>query len=111
MNSQRPSRPDSVIGPAGQPLTLDTLPPADTHRWVIMRKAEVVAAVRCGLISLAEACDRYRLSVEEYSSWQSLVEAHGMLGLRVTRLQQYRRSEHEDVVAPAPERTRMATAE
>ncbi len=90
--SQRPSRPDSVIGPAGQPLTLDTLPPADTHRWVIRRKAEVVAAVRNGLISLEDACDRYRLSVEEYSSWQSLVEAHGLPGLRTTRLKTYRRT-------------------
>ena len=35
-----------VIGPDGSPLTIADLPPADTKRWVIRRKAEVVAAVR-----------------------------------------------------------------
>jgi uncharacterized protein DUF1153 len=38
-------RPAQVIGPLGEPLTLDSLPPADTTRWVVRRKAEVVAAV------------------------------------------------------------------
>ncbi len=110
MNSERPSRPNGVIGPTGKPLTVDNLPPADTKRWVISRKAEVVAAVRNGLIGLDEACERYRLSAEEFLNWQQLIESHGMRGLKVTRLQEYRQSEHEDVVAPAPERTRMATA-
>ncbi|MBN9054241.1 MAG: DUF1153 domain-containing protein, partial [Rhizobiales bacterium] len=35
-----------VIGPDGNPLTIADLPPANTRRWVIRRKAEVVAAVR-----------------------------------------------------------------
>jgi hypothetical protein len=39
-----------VIGPTGAPLTLSDLPPSDTERWVIRRKAEVVAAVRGGLL-------------------------------------------------------------
>jgi hypothetical protein len=81
-----------VIGPAGKPLSIDDLPPPDTERWVIRRKAEVVAAVRAGLISLEEACERYRLSVEEFLSWQRLIDRHGMRGLRTTRLQQYRRT-------------------
>lgn len=68
----------------------DNLPPTDTKRWVIRRKAEVVAAVRSGIISLEEACKRYTLSVEEFLSWQRLVESHGLPGLRVTRLQDYR---------------------
>ena len=34
-----------VIGPTGKPLTLADLPSANTQRWVIRRKAEVVAAV------------------------------------------------------------------
>ena len=38
-------RPAQVIGPLGEPLTLDSLPPASTTRWVVRRKAEVVAAV------------------------------------------------------------------
>jgi hypothetical protein len=70
--------------------SLDSLPPTDTKRWVIRRKAEVVAAVRAGLISLEDACARYTLSVEEFLSWQRLVDSHGLPGLRVTRLQDYR---------------------
>ncbi len=54
------------------------------------RKAEVVAGVRAGLISLEEACERYTLSVEEFLSWQKLVDKHGMRGLRATRVQDYR---------------------
>ncbi len=71
-------------------LTVDSLPPADTKRWVTRRKAEVVAAVRNGLISLEEACHRYQLSIEEFLSWQGQIERHGLPGLRVTRTQDYR---------------------
>ncbi|CAK0769938.1 hypothetical protein WCLP8_4440002 [uncultured Gammaproteobacteria bacterium] len=67
-----------------------TLPPPDTKRWVMRRKAEVVAGVRTGVISLEEACRRYTLSVEEFLSWQRLIESHGVCGLRATRLQDYR---------------------
>ena len=79
-----------IIGPSGQPLTLADLPPADTERWVMRRKAEVIAAVRGGLLTLDEACARYNLSVEEFVSWQRLIDRHGMRGLRATRLQHYR---------------------
>ena len=96
MSSERTGRPNSVIGPAGKPLTVDDLPPPNTERWVIRRKAEVVAAVRAGLISLEEACERYRLSVEEFLSWQRLIDKHGLRGLRTTRLQQYRKSSDND---------------
>ena len=41
-----------VIGPDGSPLTIADLPSPKTKRWVIRRKAEVVAAVRGGLLSL-----------------------------------------------------------
>jgi hypothetical protein len=74
----------------GTGVSLDSLPPPETKRWVIRRKAEVVAAVRAGLLSLEEACARYTLSVEEFLSWQRLVDSHGLPGLRVTRLQDYR---------------------
>ncbi len=66
------------------------LPPPDTRRWVVRRKAVVVHAVRNGSISLEEACRRYRLSVEEFLAWQRAIERHGIPGLRVTRLQIYR---------------------
>ena len=51
--------------------------------------------MRNGLISLEEACNRYKLSVEEFLSWQRLIDQHGMRGLRTTRLQQYRRDTNE----------------
>jgi hypothetical protein len=71
-------------------LTLSDLPPANTERWVIRRKAEVVAAVRGGLLTLDDACDRYRLTNEEFLTWQKSIDRHGLAGLRTTRLQQYR---------------------
>ena len=88
--SERPGRSPGVIGPAGQPLTIENMPPGNTVRWVIRRKAEVVAAVRNGLIGMDEACERYRLSVEEFLDWERLVNAHGLRGLRTTRSQRYR---------------------
>ena len=72
------------------------LPPPDTKRWVIRRKAEVVAGVRSGLISLEDACARYKLSVEEFLSWQRLIDRHGLRGLRATRLQDYRMAAGND---------------
>ena len=90
MTSDRRGRSAAVIGPVGMPITLDDLPPPGTKRWVIRRKAEVVAGVRAGLITLEEACQRYKLSVEEFVSWQRLIERHGVRGLRSTRLQDYR---------------------
>jgi hypothetical protein len=79
-----------VVGPTGAPLTLSDLPPANTQRWVIRRKAEVVAAVRGGLLSLEDACARYRLTTDEFLSWQKAIDRWGMPGLRTTRIQQYR---------------------
>ena len=79
-----------VIGPDGSPLTIADLPPSNTRRWVIRRKAEVVAAVRGGLLSLDEACQRYTLTVEEFLNWQSSIDEHGLAGLRTTRIQHYR---------------------
>ena len=71
-------------------ITMADLPSPKTRRWVARRKATVVAAVRSGLITLDDACLRYTLSVEEYLSWERAIERHGLAGLRVTRLQDYR---------------------
>ncbi len=90
LDDQQQAKPSYVIGPDGTPLTLADLPPADTKRWVIRRKAEVVAAVRGNLISLEEACERYQLTNEEFDAWQIAIDKHGMPGLRTTRLQHYR---------------------
>ena len=83
-------RPAKVIGPLGEALTVDTLPPPETTRWVVRRKAEVVAAVNGGLLSVDEVCDRYNLTVEEFAGWQRAIDRSGMPGLRVTRIQHYR---------------------
>jgi hypothetical protein len=71
-------------------LDLTKLPPIDTNRWVVRRKAAVVQAVRNGSISLLDACRRYTLSIEEFRAWESAVDRHGIPGLRVTRIQIYR---------------------
>jgi len=83
-------RPHQVIGPLGEALTLESLPPPGTTRWVVRRKAEVVAAVNGGLLTIDEVCDRYDLTVEEFATWQRAVERSGMPGLRVTRIQHYK---------------------
>ena len=83
-------RPAKVIGPPGAPLPLQTRPPPETTRWVVRRKAEVVAAVNGGLLSVDEVCERYNLTVEEFAGWQRAIDRSGMPGLRVTRIQHYR---------------------
>lgn len=82
-------RPAEVIGPLGEALTLETLPPASTSRWTVRRKAEVVAAVSGGLLSFDGACERYALSTEELTTWQRAVHRSGMAGLRVTKISHY----------------------
>jgi hypothetical protein len=79
-----------VVGPDGNPLSAADLPPPTTTRWVIRRKAQVVAAVLGGLLTLDEACSRYSLTVEEFLSWRSSLDKHGIAGLRATRIQRYR---------------------
>jgi hypothetical protein len=59
-------------------------------RWVAHRKAEVVAAVRGGFMSLAEARLHYALSIEEYLSWQREIDRSGLAGLRVNGMRQRR---------------------
>ena len=84
MTNQSHNRARYVIGPDGTPLTLADLQPQDTMRWVIRRKAMFVAAVRGGLLTVEEACERYTLS------WQRLMDRHGLPRLRTTRVQDYR---------------------
>ena len=90
--SRLDDRANQVDGPTAQPLSLSDLPPPNTNRWVIRRKAQLVAAVRGGLISLEEVCERYQLSVEEFQTWQESLDQHGVRGLRTTRLQFYRKT-------------------
>ena len=75
------------------PKDLSYLPAPNLRRWVTRRKAQVVAAVRDGILSFDQACERYSLSEEEFKSWIGLLDNHGVRGLRATRAQGYR---HED---------------
>ena len=90
------ARPASVIGPLGEKLSPADLPPPETSRWVVRRKAQVVAAVNGGLLTISEACDRYGLTLEEFASWQRAIEREGMPGLRATRVQHYRQIHERD---------------
>jgi hypothetical protein len=86
-----PAKVVAVRGPDGSVLTLDDLPPAQGARWVARRKAELVAAVRGGLITLDEACRRYRLSEEEFRRWRDIYAREGTRALSVRRSQLYRK--------------------
>jgi hypothetical protein len=114
MTSPAPVR--RVLAPDGTVLTLANLPPPDARRWVPSRKAIVVAAVRGGLLSMSDACARYRLTTEEFLNWQTQVDRDGLQGLRTTRIQEYRgrdrRSGLHDVreAGPRSERDRLSAS-
>ena len=92
MSMQPTRRAQFVMPPDGSPLSITDLPaPEAGQRWVIRKKGIVVAAVRGGLLSVEQACERYTLTLEEYLSWQTGVDRFGLVGLRTTKLQEYRR--------------------
>lgn len=80
----------STASQPGTDLALSDLPPPDTRRWVVRRKAQVVTAVRVGLLTFEEACRRYNISPEEFLAWERAIDRHGPSALRVTRLQDFR---------------------
>jgi len=82
----------SVAGPDGIHMTFRDLPPPTCSHWVMRRKAQVVIAVRGGLLTLEQAMRRYGLTRLEYEAWASAWDRHGMPGLRTTRLKDYRAS-------------------
>jgi len=90
-----------IRGPDGVPLTHADLPLPDTKRWVIRRKAIVVAAVRGGLLSLDAACSRYALDAEEFLTWQYYIDRYGFLGLRTTKIQSYGRPDQGEMTLGA----------
>ena len=94
------SRPARIVGAFREIITRDNLPPANTTRWVASRKAQVVAAVESGLMTIDEVMLRYRLSLEEFYSWQRAMDRAGVSGLRVAWSQQDRasRRRHRDDV-------------
>ena len=82
---------DQIVADEDKNRLLSGLPPAETQRWSCRRKAAVVVAIRAGVLSPQEACQRYMLSLEELAAWEATLDQNGIPGLRVTRLQMYRR--------------------
>lgn len=103
------SRPARIIGPNNQILDRETLPPANTTRWVAHRKAQIVAAVESGLISLDEVIQRYSLSIEEFAGWQRAMDRAGVAGLRIAWLQKDRAEHRRAKVRPAGTRLHLVT--
>ena len=80
-------RPHQVIGPLGEPLTLESLPKPGTTRWVVRRKAEVVAAVgdraeleATGGLTL-EAAGRYAATGVDFLSVGALTHSSPILDI------------------------------
>lgn len=73
-----------VIGPDGSILTLANLPSVHLKRWVARRKAEVIAAVKGGLLTMPQACARYSISSDEFLEWERHYESEGLEGLRAS---------------------------
>jgi hypothetical protein len=80
----------AVLADGESSRDLDDLPPPETRRWVARRKAQVVDAVRAGRLTFDDACRRYNISHEEFASWERAIDRHGVRGLKVTRLQEFR---------------------
>ena len=81
-----------VVGPLGEALTLDTLPPANRPvYWVPRRKAQVIAAIAGGLLTIEEACERYGISLEELAAWNHAAARSGLHGLRTTHRKTYKK--------------------
>lgn len=66
------------------------LPASYATRWSASRKAAVVRAVHAGVLSLDKALDRYRLSGNEFRSWEEHLASEGVRGLRAKELRLHR---------------------
>ncbi len=103
------SRPARIVGPNNQILDRDSLPPANTTRWVALRKAQIVAAVESGMISIDDVIQRYGLSIEEFAGWQRAMDRAGVAGLRIAWLQKDRASHRRPKGKPAGTKLRLVT--
>ena len=90
MNGQLRPRVNYVIGPDGTPLTIADLPAPGTQRWVIRRKAEVVAAVPRRAFVAGGGLQPVYADRRGIPLLAAFDRPHGLAGLRTTRIQQYR---------------------
>jgi len=56
------------------------LPPPETKRWTSRRKAAILIAVRAGVMTLEEACQRFFISEEELVGWEVAFERASIPG-------------------------------
>ena len=65
------------------PVVLEPfLPPVGWKRWTAHNKAAVVVAIRSGILTRADAYERYMLSEEELSGWEEAFDLDGIAGLQ-----------------------------
>ena len=76
------------------------LPQAGRQRWLAGRKAQVLAAIQSGTLSLEEACRRYLLTPEELQSWHASFASDGVAGLKMKRLAERRTNARRKVSEP-----------
>lgn len=88
------------VSQADREKILRSLPARNTQRWVTRRKAQVVDAVKSGVLTDEEVCKRYSISGEELQSWIKLHDEHGVQALRATRIQDYRSKDTEQQKTP-----------
>ena len=81
---------DAAHGDVGR----DDLPQSNEVRWVRRRKAQVVAAVRGGILTLSDALARYSLSLEEFIEWEREVGQELQERRRTGRLRELTKSRH-----------------
>jgi hypothetical protein len=99
--AERTRSKNKAIGPEGYPISLSNLPSPKTERWVARRKAEILAAVKNGILSADEACRQYRISPEELDAWSAAESRFGLTGLR-TLFRAHPRSKTPGKTGPSP---------
>ena len=92
---------EHVPGSEGTWLGSAGSPPAATTRWTPRRKAEILAAVRQGLLSIEAAAAHYAITPEELLSWQGVLDREGLSGLTNRRVAERRRMARRAVQAKA----------
>lgn len=87
----RASPEPQIKGPTGLSITLRDLPnPSSSARWVMSRKAIVIALIKGGAITIDDVLGYYQtLSKEELVGWMTDADKHGMKALRVTKSNLY----------------------
>jgi transposase-like protein len=79
------------------------LPPGDVGRWVASRKAQVVAAILTGAITVEDACTRYSLGEDELQQWIAAFRDVGEDGLRSRRHRREYKTRYQQRFEVAPE--------